>query len=156
MSVMSDAYHQLLDATIQHLSELKARGVRFVPVSPETLAGRRKTGPRTTGLQTTGPLTAGLQTTGPLTTRPATARPQTSESGSPPTAPIPALAKAVGPQPTAQATLLPAPGQEAVAAPKPDLRPEGKDAAFAELRQRAMACVEGPDLAVASKNCAVG
>src|SRR6266404_232668 len=93
IGAMSDAYHQLLEATIRHLSELKARGVRFVPVSPETLAGLRTTGPQTTRLRTTGRLTTGLQTTGPLTTRPATARPQTSESGSPPAAPIPSLAK---------------------------------------------------------------
>src|ERR1700682_5428092 len=35
---MSDDYHQMLDATILHLEELKSRGVRFVPVSPEALA----------------------------------------------------------------------------------------------------------------------
>jgi DNA polymerase len=35
---MSDAYHQLLDAAIQHVEELKARGVRYVTVSPESLA----------------------------------------------------------------------------------------------------------------------
>ncbi len=34
---MSDAYGQLLDATIQHLEELKSRGVRHVAVAPETL-----------------------------------------------------------------------------------------------------------------------
>jgi uracil-DNA glycosylase family 4 len=34
---MSDAYGQLLDATIQHLEDLKSRGVRHVAVSPETL-----------------------------------------------------------------------------------------------------------------------
>lgn len=38
MSEMSDAYTQLLDATIQHLQGLKDRGVRFVDVSPEKLA----------------------------------------------------------------------------------------------------------------------
>ena len=30
---MPDPYHQLLDATIQHLEGLKSRGVRFVPIS---------------------------------------------------------------------------------------------------------------------------
>ncbi len=35
---MSAEYEQLLDATIQHLTGLKARGVRFVPVRQETLA----------------------------------------------------------------------------------------------------------------------
>ena len=38
MTEMSDAYTQLLDATIQHLQGLKDRGVRFVEVSPESLA----------------------------------------------------------------------------------------------------------------------
>ena len=35
--VMSTAYHELLDATIQHLEGLKARGVRHVAIAPETL-----------------------------------------------------------------------------------------------------------------------
>lgn len=35
---MPDAYHQLLDAAIQHLEGLKQQGVRFVTVAPENLA----------------------------------------------------------------------------------------------------------------------
>jgi hypothetical protein len=35
---MSSTYNQLLGATIQHLEDLKSRGVRHVAVSPETLA----------------------------------------------------------------------------------------------------------------------
>ncbi len=34
---MSAAYHELLDATIQHLESLKSRGVRHLRVEPETL-----------------------------------------------------------------------------------------------------------------------
>jgi hypothetical protein len=34
---MPDAYGQLLDATIQHLEDLKSRGARHVAVAPETL-----------------------------------------------------------------------------------------------------------------------
>jgi DNA polymerase len=34
---MSDDYRQLLDATIQHLESMKARGARHVAVAPETL-----------------------------------------------------------------------------------------------------------------------
>ena len=34
---MSAAYDQLLDAAIQHLEDLKSRGVRNVAVAPETL-----------------------------------------------------------------------------------------------------------------------
>ena len=37
MMPMAGAYEQLLDATIQHLEDLKSRGVRYVAVSPETL-----------------------------------------------------------------------------------------------------------------------
>ena len=40
---MSDAYHRLPEATIGHLERLKRRGVRFVAVSPETLAGLGRT-----------------------------------------------------------------------------------------------------------------
>src|SRR5438876_7669542 len=36
---MKRAYYQLLEATIQHLETLKARGVGFVAVSPQRLAG---------------------------------------------------------------------------------------------------------------------
>src|SRR5215471_10752351 len=44
---MSDSYHQLLDATIRHLQDLKARGVRFVPVSPKTLTDLNESPPAT-------------------------------------------------------------------------------------------------------------
>jgi DNA polymerase len=43
---MSDAYHQLLDAAIQHLESLKQHGVRFVEVSPESLAALNQPAPR--------------------------------------------------------------------------------------------------------------
>ena len=39
---MSENYQQLLDATIQHLQELKNHGARFVDVAPETLAALDK------------------------------------------------------------------------------------------------------------------
>src|SRR3989442_13853721 len=35
---MSNLYDQLLEAAIQHLEELRARGIRFVSVSQEALA----------------------------------------------------------------------------------------------------------------------
>jgi uracil-DNA glycosylase len=40
---VSANYDQLLDATIQHLQELKARGVRYVPVLPATLIALAQT-----------------------------------------------------------------------------------------------------------------
>ena len=45
---MSDAYHQLLDATIDYLQGMKARGVRYVTLSPaeatESRSPRREEG----------------------------------------------------------------------------------------------------------------
>src|SRR5258708_8610711 len=38
MPAVPSQFHQLLDATIQYLEDLKTRGVRFVPVGPEALA----------------------------------------------------------------------------------------------------------------------
>src|SRR5262245_48504059 len=38
MRRMSEAYEQLLGAVIQRLEQMKADGVRYVPVSPERLA----------------------------------------------------------------------------------------------------------------------
>jgi hypothetical protein len=35
---MSAAYDQLLDATIAHLEDLKSRGVKHLPVAPDSLA----------------------------------------------------------------------------------------------------------------------
>jgi hypothetical protein len=43
---MSAAHHQLLNATIQHLENLKARGVRHVAVAPETLRALAMPPPR--------------------------------------------------------------------------------------------------------------
>jgi len=40
--LMGNPYTDLLDATIRHLEGLKARGVSFVPVEPETLAALSK------------------------------------------------------------------------------------------------------------------
>jgi DNA polymerase len=40
---MSDAYRQLLDATIAHLENLRARGRRFVALAPETWQALRET-----------------------------------------------------------------------------------------------------------------
>jgi len=55
-----------------------------------------------------------------------------------------------------QALALPLPGEAPVAAPAPALSPEAKAAAFAALRQRAMACVKCPHLASSRKNVVFG
>lgn len=101
---MSSAYDQLLDATIQHLNELKTRGMRHVAVSPDTLR---------------------------------------------------ALS-----QPPRPAAIAPAPGvasvpatRPAVPAPPPSAE---KAAAFAALRERALACIRCPHLASSRKHVVFG
>src|SRR5262249_39313767 len=55
-----------------------------------------------------------------------------------------------------QALPLSLPGETAVPAPSPALSPDDKAAAFAELRQRAMACVKCPHLASSRKSVVFG
>jgi uracil-DNA glycosylase len=129
---MSGGYRQLLDATIQHLQELKMRGVHFVPVAMETLTALSQA-QRVTPIQ-------GSETAPALpTSRPARI---TTE----PTERQPAMELALSP-PLADETPLAAPAA---------LSPEAKAAAFAELRARAMACVKCPHLASSRRNVVFG
>jgi DNA polymerase len=133
---MPDDYGQLLDATIQHLEDLKSRGVHNVDVAPETL--RALAQPPATGTPASGPAPAERQ------------KPAGSETGAP--------------QPVAEQTaLLALPGETqseifTTSAPSPATRlssPE-KAAAFAALRERALACVKCPHLASSRKNVVFG
>jgi DNA polymerase len=139
---MSDPYQQLLDAAIRHLQDLKASGVRFVPVSPETLAALNET-PRATS-EKRNPV--------PLPTGPA--RPAAKPVSSP-------IMVASAPAPErkfAERDLsLGLPGESTAAtAPAPMLSPEAKATAFAALRERALACVKCAHLASARKNVVFG
>jgi DNA polymerase len=137
---MSIAYHQLLDGAIQHLQELKASGVRFVSLSPETLAALRQPRP---AAPASSPATLAAPAPRPVVPRPvisALITPKTVE-------PKPALAQALS---------LPLPGETPVPAAAPMLSPEAKATAFAELRQRALACVRCPNLVAARKNVVFG
>ena len=144
MALMSGAYHQLLDAAIQHLQELKARGVRFVSVSPEALAGLNQQ-PRVAPARSPMP---------PPTS--ASQRVEKPFPKSPMIAPKPVEQKAAIEQPLS----LGLPGETISAAPVPTpapaLSPEAKAAAFAELRERATACVKCPHLASSRKNVVFG
>ena len=140
MAAMSVAYHQLLDGAIQHLQELKARGGRFVCLSPETLAGLRQSQP---AAPAGSPLASSAPAPHPIARPPAK-----------PTLPTP---KPAEPKPLlAQALSLPLPGETPIPVAAPALSPEAKAAAFAELRQRANACVRCPRLAAARKNVVFG
>ncbi len=125
---MSTAYHRALDAVIQHLEELQERGVQFVPVSPETLAG----------LQEPPPVAPPATPAPPPLARPvAKPAPPPSEPAEP------------------MFSLAPR-GEPALPAAPPALSSEAKAAAFAELRQRALACLKCPRLAAARRNVVFG
>jgi uracil-DNA glycosylase family 4 len=124
---MSDAYGQLLDATIQHLEDLKSRGVRHVAVTPETL--------RT--------LAQPVKTVSTPTQIP---KIMPAPKISAPT-PTPAT------KPAEFALALPG---ETVPSQSPPLDPQAKAVAFAALRERALACVKCPHLASSRKNVVFG
>jgi DNA polymerase len=136
---MSIAYRQLLDATIQHLEALKARGVRAISVAPGTLEGLQ------------GGVAATLQKSAAVMSHP-TRLLQGSQTAA-------ARAEPVETRPgTEQELSLSSP--EAVSSsvsPAAGVSsPEASDAAFADLRRRAMACVKCPHLASSRKNVVFG
>ena len=141
MDGMSGAYERLLDAAIQHLQELKERGVQFVPVAPETVAALnqpRKASPVRS--QTPPPVPVPVPRPTPVVPRPA-----------------PTTGKIAQPEPPVERTLtLALAGGEPAAVSAPVLSPEAKAAAFAELRERAMACMKCPHLASSRKNVVFG
>jgi uracil-DNA glycosylase family 4 len=128
---MSNTYGELLDATIQHLERLKSRGIRHVAVAPETLRALAQ------------PVIGRDAPPG----RPEKASPQKSDES----AARPYLQKPVAEQPA----LLALPG-ETVPSQSPPLDPQAKAAAFAALRERALACVKCPHLASSRKNVVFG
>lgn len=132
---MSDAYRQLLDSTIEHLQSLKSQGVRFVSVSPETLATLSEA-PRVAARKAAVPVPARLV--------PAPIAP-----------PAPVTPKPVLPKP-APAAIQATPAATEPAVGAAPLSPEAKAAAFAELRERALVCVKCPHLAAARKHVVFG
>ncbi len=124
---MSASYQTLLDATIQHLQKLKADGVKFVPVTSETLAALAKPSAqpaRPTATSSPAPAAKPLSSTPVVTAKP-----------SPPmTTPRPA---ALSPSPLTS-------------------RDPAKAQAMTELRARALACVKCPHLASSRQNVVFG
>ena len=155
---MSGAYDELLEATIQHLEGLKARGQRLVAVSPETL--RALTLPVKTTNHGARPAT---QPVAPVRTPPAAAGTfQTFTQPAPPTVPVAPLPRPTAPPPAPslpQATPAPA----ALAIPQPEagtakasLSAAEKTAAFAALRERTQVCVKCAHLASTRKTVVFG
>src|SRR6185369_17130910 len=123
---MSELYLQLLDATIQHLEELKSGGEKFVRVSPEKLAA--------------------LQSA---------ASPQVRYGVVPTTVAAPRnILATASPKlvPTPQAVEKPL----AAAPPGALLTSQPKAAAMAEVRDRAMVCQKCPHLANSRRNVVFG
>jgi uracil-DNA glycosylase len=120
---VSDSYRQLLDATIEHLRNLRAQGIRFVNVSPQSLATLRKP------TVVAPPALAAKSTARPPSSNPVQLEPARSRVF--PVNPI--AAPAADAAPTAP-----------LATP---LDPEAKAAAMLELRERSLACVKCPNLA---------
>ena len=137
---MPTPYGQLLDATIQHLQNLKARGVRFVATAPATLEALTRP-PASAPLQEARPSERGRSQA-----HTALAAAQTSCS------PVPATSSPPNPGPgcpeNRQAGSLPC--GAAV------LDPQAKAEAMKELRTRALACVKCPHLASSRKNVVFG
>jgi DNA polymerase len=134
---MTNAYHDLLDATIQHLEDLKGRGRRFVTVSADSLQALQRTTQRKTNRST--PVTT-AKTAAPAVAKSSTAKARPNER-----------------TPLEEPPTLQLRSGETVAGPDPaGLRPEVKVAAFAELRERALACQKCVHLASSRKNVVFG
>jgi uracil-DNA glycosylase family 4 len=127
---MSSAYNQLLDATIQHLEDLKSRGVRHVAIAPETLRALAQPAPR--------PAVPSQEL-------------RSSRHEEAQTFPM----SATGNQPAIQQSLLTSSAADNLPASAP-LDPQAKAVAFATLRERALACVKCAHLASSRKNVAFG
>ena len=139
---MSAAYHELLDATIGHLENLKARGVRHVPMEAETLRALAlppKSAPAPAAKPAFAPAAPSREA---LPKAPAMATPLPKAATPPPT------------KPAAPSLLVVEPSLAPV--PTAALDPQAKAAAFADLRERALACVKCSHLAAARKNVVFG
>lgn len=138
---MPDAFHQLLDATILHLENLKARGVRSVAVSPQALAAVSQSSSRRAGRTSPAPRPVSRVV---MEQRPA--EPNFPAVGSE----RPHLAS----EPPSSSTALPplTAGQR----PGVSLSAEAKASAFADLRRRVMPCTKCAHLAAARKNVVFG
>jgi uracil-DNA glycosylase len=130
MNPMSDAYNQLLDATIQHLEALKSRGVRNVAIAPERLRALAQPAPR------------------PAAPPPELRSSRREEAQTSKMSPS-------GNQPTIQPSLLTSAATDNLP-PSAPLDRQAKAAAFAALRERALACAKCQHLASSRKNVVFG
>jgi len=150
MPGMATDFDQLLDATIQHLEDLKMRGVRHVAVSPELLRELSQPMPRTPASPSS---TRREEALGEARIDQSLVTSAATSHKPPPAEPRPSVPPA--PTPTEISLPLGLPGEAPPTAAAP-LSPEAKAAAFAALRERALACVKCPHLAASRKNVVFG
>ena len=131
---MADAYHELLEATIRHLDQLKARGRRFVSISAETLEGLKQTPQGKASRGTPFPKPTGRAAV---------------KAPAPGGKPIERMA-------IEQPPSLSSPAESVEVPPAMALSPEAKAVAFAELRARALACTKCGHLASSRTNVVFG
>ncbi len=130
---MSDDYRRLLDATIGHLEELKARGMRFVPGAQGSLAALNQATVLAPAKKTFAPPVPERRSPTRLVENQAPPTRAGSETGVPIVGSVSASVTR-DPSPTTQTKL----------------------AAFADLRQRALACVKCPHLAASRQYVVFG
>jgi uracil-DNA glycosylase len=132
---MATDFDQLLDATIQHLERMRSSGVRHVVVPPETLSALVKPAPSAA-----------------VAPAPNAATELSGESAQPAMSASVTVASAELPSRSATESKIqnPAPTSR-----ERESKTE-KSAAFADLRQRAMACVKCSHLASSRKNVVFG
>jgi DNA polymerase len=136
---MTDSYHQLLDATIRELEERRARGIRPVQVTPELLAALAQP---------------------PAKPAPAS-RPAADGAPSPVGAPpkpsaAPPVRKPVFKRPASGVSGVPAVSAPSLPVELSPLDPAAKAAAFAELREKVLACVKCPHLVASRRSVVFG
>jgi len=135
MPAVPSPFHQLLDATIQYLEDLKARGVRFVPVAPEALAA----------------LSGTARPSGPPAVVPRPVPPAPAATPTPEKSPPPS-----GPPAGAELFALTTSAVNPAAPRPPPLPPAARAQAMAELCERARVCVKCQHLAASRKNVVFG
>jgi uracil-DNA glycosylase family 4 len=149
---MNSTYSQLLNASIQHLEDLKTRGVRHVAVAPETLRALSQPPAKESQIGKT----ASIGTPGTDSARRESQFQAGTVPGAPPVQSALGNRQSAIPAPAAeQSNLLSLPG-ETIPSPAPPLDPQAKAAAFAALRERALACVKCPHLASSRKTVVFG
>ncbi len=137
---MSDSYRQLLEATLQHVECLKARGVRHLGVAPETLRALAMPPPRTAAPPPE-----------PRGSRREEAPARKSEIRNPKSETDSSLLTTAATN--ISSPVIAAPVYSAPATPHSAME---KSSAFAALRERALACVKCPNLASSRKNVVFG